>query len=160
MGLFRRNPVVRRRGDGRFDVVLDEPLRDVVDGLLGELDDLLDGGPDDPALRRLSPPAYLDDDEREVEYRLLAGDELRSSRRAAVAAMRTSLGAGVVDEDELWQWLQTLNALRLVVGTRIGIDDDVERGDDVDVDDPLAMLWQVYDLSTWLQHAVVDALDG
>ncbi len=160
MSLFRRNPVVRRRADGRYDVVLAEPLREVVDGLLGELDDLLDGGPDDPALRRLSPPAYLDDDDREVEYQLLAGDELRSSRRAAVDAMRTSLGEGVVGEDELWQWLQTLNALRLVVGTRLGIDDDDGERLEVGPDDPLAPLWQVYELGTWLQHAVVDALDG
>lgn len=159
MPFLRRNQVVRRRSDGRFDLVLPPPLREVLAGLLGELAELLDAGPDDPALRRLNPPAYLDDEDRELEYRLLAGEELRSSRRAAVEAVETSLGRDVVDEDELWQWLQTLNALRLVVGTRLDVDDDGERPT-VDDDDPEAPLWHVYDLTTWLQHSVVDALGG
>jgi hypothetical protein len=155
--VFRRNQVARRRPDDRFDLVLEPRLREVIASLLGELDELIEAGPDDPGLRRLNPPAYLDDPEKDEEYRLLAGDELLTSRRAAIRSVRASLERDVLDEDELWQWLQSLNALRLVVGTRLGIEDeDTPRR--LDQDHPDAPLWSIYDFSTWLQHSVVDAL--
>ncbi len=157
MPVFRRNQVARRRPDDRFDLVLEPRLREVIASLLGELDELIEAGPDDPGLRRLNPPAYLDDPEKDEEYRLLAGDELRTSRRAAIDAVRRSIERDVLDEDELWQWLQSLNALRLVVGTRLGIEDD-DTPRNVDEDDPDAPLWSIYDFTTWLQHSVVDAL--
>ncbi|CAN5805105.1 hypothetical protein BH23ACT2_BH23ACT2_10940 [soil metagenome] len=157
MSIFRRNQVARRRPDDRFDLILEPRLREVISSLLGELDEVLEAGPDDPSLRRLSPPAYLHDPEKDEEYRLLAGDELRTSRRAAIDAVRRSIERDVLDEDELWQWLQSLNALRLVVGTRLGIEDD-DTPRNVDEDDPDAPLWSIYDFTTWLQHSVVDAL--
>lgn len=154
-----RNQVVRRRSDGRYDLVLDPALRETMGSLLGELDELVEAGPDDPGLRRLSPPAYLDDPDKDAEYQLLAGDELRSSRRAAIEAVLGSLEAEVLTEEELWAWLQSLNALRLVVGTRLGIDDDDhDHAIEVDPDDPAAPLWSIYHFGTWLQHSVIGAL--
>jgi len=153
----RKNQVVRPRGDGRFDLVLEAGLRDAIGSLLGELDELVEAGPDDPSLRRLTPPAYLDDADKDAEYQLLAGDELRTSRRATIDAVRSSLGEELLSEDELWAWLQALNALRLVVGTRLGIEDD-EHDHRVDADDPAAPLWSIYDFATWLQHSVIQAL--
>lgn len=156
---FRRNQVVRRRSDGRYDLVLDPHLREAMGSLLGELDELVETGTDDPGLRRLSPPAYLDDPEKDIEYQLLAGDELRSSRRAAIQTVRASLGAETLTEAELWAWIQSLNALRLVVGTRLGIDED-DHSIDVDPDDPEAPLWSIYHFGTWVQHSVIAALQG
>lgn len=156
----RRNQVVRRRGDGRFDLVLEPRLREVIGDLLGELDELVAAGPDDDGLRRLSPPAYLDDPDKDAEYQLLAGDELRTSRQAAIAAVRSSLAADQLGEDELWAWLQSLNALRLVVGTRLGIDDDEAPEPDIGPDHPAAGLWSIYHFATWLQHEVIRALQA
>jgi hypothetical protein len=160
VGLFgsRRNQVVRRRGDGRFDLVLDPEVRATVGALLGELDALLTDDPDDPGLRRLNPPAYLEDAEKDAEYQLLAGDELRTSRREAITAVRASLEQDELGEDDLWGWLQALNALRLVVGTRLDITDDDHGEDDVAPDDPTAPLWAIYHFSTWLQHEVIRGL--
>lgn len=153
----RRNQVARRRADGRFDLVLDARLRETISSLLSELDELIATEPDDPGLRRLQPPAYADDAERDAEYQLLAGDELRTSRREAIDAVRRSLEAEHLGEDELWAWLQSLNALRLVVGTRLDVSED---GHEVDVDpeDPSAPLWSIYQFATWTQHEVVRAL--
>ena len=154
----RRNQVVRRRSDGRYQLVLDQRLRDAVASLLGELDELIESDPDDPGLRRLSPPAYAEDVERDAEYQLLAGDELRTSRHDAISAVRASLAAEHLSEDELWAWLQSLNALRLVVGTRLDIDEDDHQQADVDPADPAAALWSIYQFATWTQHEIIQAL--
>jgi hypothetical protein len=153
-----RNPVVRRRRDGRFDVVLDGAQRRSIALLLGELDELIEAGPDDPGLERLRPPAYLEDADKDAEYQLLAGDELRTSRRRAIAAVVASLEAEVVTDEQLWAWVQSLNALRLVVGTRLGIDDDEADERPLDPDDPAAGLWTIYHFATALQSWVVSAL--
>lgn len=154
----RSNPVVRRRGDGTFDLVLDQQNRDALHSLLGELEDLLELAPDDPSLQRLHPPAYVEDPDRDVAYQILAGDELRTRRRETIDAVRASLLRTELTEDELWSWLQALNALRLVVGTRLDITDDDHRHPRLDPDDPDAPLWEVYDFTTQVQYFVITAL--
>lgn len=156
----RKNQVVRRRPDGGYDLVLEPSLRTVMGSLIGELDELVSGDPGDPSLRRLAPPAYLQDADKDAEYQLLAGDELRTARHEAIEAVQASLAKDVLTEPELWAWLRSLNSLRLVVGTRLGIEDDDHEDQRVGPDDPAAALWSIYDFSTWLQHAVIDALGG
>ncbi|MEO6988420.1 MAG: DUF2017 family protein [Aquihabitans sp.] len=158
MGLFRDpNWVVRPQGNGRFKVVLRADLRGALSNALDELSDLLDD-PDSPVLARLSPPAYLQDPDKDVEYQLLAGEELRTSRRAAIDAVRSMLEQTDVDEDDLWAWLQSLNALRLVLGTLLDISDDDDGGRDVHDDDPAAPIWALYDLATVVQYQVIQAI--
>lgn len=154
----RPNPVVRRQPDGRFALVLDAQNIEALESLLGELDDLLELAPDDPSLGRLHPTAYSEDPDRDLGYQILAGDELRTKRRATIAAVRSSLDRTELTEDELWSWLQALNALRLVVGTRLGIDDDTDHPD-VAPEDPDLPLWDVYEFSTQIQYFVVRALN-
>jgi hypothetical protein len=127
--------------------------------LLRQLSELLDSQPDHPNLVRLRPPAYTDDPEADAAYQLLAGEELRTSRRQSIDAVIESLGRDQLSEDELWSWVQALNGIRLVVGTRLDIRDDdhgpiSRRSTDPD-DRPL---WAVYDFTTLLQHDIVDAL--
>lgn len=154
----RSNPVVRRHGDGRYELVMTRTNRDALLSLLGELEDLMDQAPDDPGVQRLHPPAYHDDPDRDLAYQILAGDELRTSRRATIEAVRVSLGRTELSEDELWQWLRALNALRLVVGTRLDIRDDDHDQVELSPDHPDAGLWEVYDFTTAVQHFVLSAL--
>lgn len=154
----RQNPVVRRQDDGTFLIVLDRRSVDALVSLLGELDDLLETAPDDPSLGRLHPTAYHDDPDRDLEYQILAGDELRTKRRATIDAVRASLEKTQVTEDELWAWLQALNALRLVVGTRLGIDDDLADRPRLPRGHPDEALWEVYEFSTQVQYFVITAL--
>lgn len=153
----RQLPVVRPRPDGRFDLVLPEAHRTTISALLGELDQLIEADPSDPDLRRLSPPAYLDDPERDAAYQLLAGDELRTARRAAIDAVRSSMDRSVLDEDQVWAWLRALNGLRVVVGTKLDITDE-EYDPDLDPDDPEAPLWAIYHFTGVLEHAIIAAL--
>lgn len=153
----RRYPVIRPRPDGRFDLVLHEAHRDALAALLGELDELIEADPTASDLRRLSPPAYLHDVERDAAYQLLAGEELRTARRAAIEVVRSSIERSVLDEDEVWAWLRALNALRLVVGTKLDITDE---DDDpvIGPDHPDAPLWAIYDFTGEVQHAILAAL--
>lgn len=157
--LFRRFSVCRRRPDGRFDLVLTDDQRSSVAALVGQLDELIETDPDDPGLRRLRPPAYLDDAEKNAEYLLLAGDELREARRAAIATVRSSLELTVLSEDQVWSWLRALTALRLVVGTNLGIEDD-EYEPEVPPGHPDEDLWIIYEFTSMLQHALVSALSS
>lgn len=129
--------------------------------LFEDLHGLIEAQPDHPNLLRLRPPAYLDDPDADAAYQLLAGEELRTSHRAAIETMLGALDQDRCSEDDLWRWLQALNALRQVVGTRIGIDHDDFDIDEVDLEDEqVRAMWQVYEFATVLQHDIVDALGG
>jgi hypothetical protein len=79
-------------------------------------------------------------------------------RRATITSVRASLNRSELSEDDLWGWLQALNALRLVVGTRLGIQDDHHDRPPLSGDDPLVALWDVYDFTGQVQYFVVLAL--
>ncbi len=152
---------MQRRPDGAFDLALDDDRREVLVSLLGQLSELLETEPDHPNLTRLSPPAYLDDAEADAAYQLLAGEELRTSHQKAITAVIESLGRDRLTEDELWAWVQSLNSVRLVVGTRLDISEDDHGPTFRAVTDPEdRSLWAVYDFTTMLQHDIVDALSS
>ncbi|HWJ60718.1 MAG TPA: DUF2017 family protein [Acidimicrobiales bacterium] len=161
MAFFRRTPTVKRRADGDFDLTLDADRRDVLVSLLGQLRELLESQPDHPNLTRLHPPAYLDDQDADAAYQLLAGEELRDSQRRSIDAVIESLGRDRLTEDELWAWVQSLNGVRLVVGTRLDITED-DHGPSLRAaaDPEDRSLWVVYDFTTQIQHDVVEALSG
>jgi len=150
--------VIVRRTDGSFAVRLSEDERTLLAGLVDQLDELVDAGPDDPLARRLFPVAYPDDEAREAEYRLLAGEELRSSRRAALEVMRSTTQAAVLTEDQVSAWLQSINALRLVLGTRL----DMQEDDDgtIDPDDPEANARALYHYLSALTDVIVTGLSA
>jgi len=153
--------MVKRRSDGAFDLLLDDERREVLVQLLRQLSELLEVEPDHPNLTRLSPPAYLEDPEADAAYQLLAGEELRTSHQAAIASVIESLGQDQLTEDDLWAWVQSLNGVRLVVGTRLDIQEDDHGPNFRSVMDPDdRALWAVYDFTTALQHDIVDALSA
>ncbi|MFI5754459.1 DUF2017 domain-containing protein [Streptomyces sp. NPDC051569] len=118
--------------------------------------------PADPAVARLFPNAYGDEDDEQREYssefRRFTENDLRSRKREdGIAVVRTldALTAdgedGVVLEltaDDCLHWLGALNDLRLTIGTRLEVTDEDEGGDlyrlpDSDPRKPMVMayLW-------------------
>jgi hypothetical protein len=95
-------------------------LRELLDELEGLLED-----PDDPALRRLFPQAH-DDPESEEQYRSLVRDQLLGGRSKALAVVRDTLGKETLSLDEADAWLRALNDLRLVLGTRLDVTEDMD----------------------------------
>jgi len=144
-------------GDGRVTLQLSDDERRVLANLLPQLADVLDE-PEDPGARRLYPTAYPADAERDAEYHGLMRDELRTSRGTALQTVLDSLEATELDEGQVMAWLQTLNAGRLVLGTRLDIGENEDPAAALDPDNPdapahLAYLW----LSELLEQATVAA---
>ncbi|MER7811434.1 DUF2017 domain-containing protein [Streptomyces sp900116325] len=98
--------------------------------------------PTDPALARLFPEAYGDDDSElraaSAEFRRYTENDLRSRKRDdALAVVRTldAIPAGedggilTLTADECRNWLGALNDLRLTIGTRLDVSDQDEGGE-------------------------------
>jgi Domain of unknown function (DUF2017) len=150
-----RAPIERTRDDD-FRLHLSGDERELLRRLPAELRALLDGEPGDPALRRLFPPAYEDDAEGETEYRRLVHDELLAGRREALRVLEATSGNDRLRNEELHAWLAALNDLRLVLGERLGVSEEVyERR--FDPRDPQAYELAVYGYLSWLQEQVVEA---
>lgn len=121
---------------GTFALHLPAEERALVRQLLDELRGLLTADADDPRLRRLYPTAYPDDPAKEAEFRRMVHEELRASRTAAIAVVESTLDADALDGEQLDQWMQAINAVRLVLGTTLDVsEDDDPWGPDVDDDD-------------------------
>lgn len=155
MGLFdrsRRSPI-RRRSDGTYSVALDPGARQLVGSFAEQLRELL--GTDSDLLGRLFPPPYGDDDERNEGYAVLAGAELMEHRLAALDQVTEHLDATVLDEEQLMAWMRSINDIRLVMGTMLGIEED-HRVPDLDEQDLAA--YSVYEFFGALLDMIVDAL--
>ncbi len=157
MGLFdrRRRRPFSRRDDGRFDVALDPEVRGLVLALVGQVRDLL--STNSPALRRLFPPPYGDDEERNAGYAVLAGAELLESRLAGIADVESTIDAEVLTEEQLESWMRAINDVRLVLGTILGIED--EHGP-VELSEDEVPMFSAYELLGAVLDAVVGALAG
>lgn len=171
----RRRRAIRRTSRG-FVLDLDADEIHLVRRLIGEVRQLVSDAPaDDPKLRRLFPPAYTDDDAGETEYRRLMRDDLVASRVAAIDAVETVLSAGestgevtgasvgpsgttsstgpiVFDMAGLEALATSINSVRLVLGSLLGISDE---DDDPDADVPEVALYQFL---SWLLDGVVEAM--
>jgi hypothetical protein len=148
---------VRRRGVDRYRVKLSKNDRLLLLSLVEQLREQLLMSTDSPGLQRLFPPAYADDPERDAGYQVLTRDELLEGRLAALDVVESTLDEGTVelDRSQLTAWMTTINSLRLVLGTRLDIDEDLP---DIDPDDPEAMAYAVYLFLTELLALIIRAL--
>ncbi len=166
----------RTSGSG-IELRLDRHERLVLAGLLGQLVELIEphpapqhddplarivgiaaeaSAPEDPAVLRLLPDAYRDDDEAAHDFRRFTEHSLRAQKtdraRTAIATLDRADDRDRVSMDraEAEAWLLALNDVRLALGTRLGI---TQEDEDSDADRPA-----VYDWLTWLQSTLIDAL--
>ena len=144
---------------GGWRITLDVEERSLLIRLMGELRELLGGPPDNELVRRLFPTAYPDDDEKEAEYQRLMRDELVASRLAAIDSVTETLSATrddqLLDESQTIAFMQSINAIRLVLGTMLGITDD-DSADDTEVAD--SPEHHLYDFLSWLLEWTVRSL--
>jgi hypothetical protein len=144
----------QRRGDG-VRVSLDRHEQLLLTELLDELEGLLDD-PDDPELRRLFPPAYSEPTDDE-QYRSLVRDQLVSGRAKALATVRATMGSENLDTEQADQWLRALNDMRLVLGTRWDVTEQLDYGK-LDLNEARGRELAVYGYLSWLQEQLVEAL--
>jgi Arc/MetJ family transcription regulator len=147
---------MERAAGGGVELRLGNEERALLMGLAAELQALLDGEPHDPSLRRLFPPAY-DDESDERAYRELAGDSLLDGRREALELLSRTADRERLTAEEADGWLRALNDLRLVLGTRLDVQEDTF-ADDPDLSGPRGQALAVYGYLSWLQEQLVYAL--
>ena len=176
----------RRRRSGGVALALRAQETAVLRGLLTDLDGLLEqaapedddvpadplealvglGGPaaerpTDPALLRLFPDAVPDDDEASAEMRRYTQPGLVQARRERVATVLPTLDGGRagLTGEQARAWLGALNDLRLVLGERLEVGEDLEEQlAALAPDDPRAGAFAVYDWLGWAQESLLRAL--
>jgi hypothetical protein len=144
---------------GSGEEVSDDPLEALVGLPPGAV-----SAPEDPALARLFPDAYGDDDAAAAkEFRRYTESDLRAGKRTAASAALLQLqplldGGGrlLLSRDDADLWLSWLTDIRLVLGTRLGVTDDEQ---DVEPDDPRWEVMHIYSWLGWLQESLLSCLE-
>jgi len=133
--------------------------REVVARLLDELRTVITSTEPEhqPLLRRLFPPAYhlADDAEAEAEFQRLMREELVASRLDAIGrAQELIRSSEPLDDGAARAFVQSLNSVRLVLGTLLDVGEQ-EDLDDIGDDHPMVGEFHLYHfLSYLLEHAV------
>lgn len=153
MGIFRSRRFVRA-GSG-WTVRLGDAERETLRHAVPQLRSLLtDTDPSDERIRRLFPTTYTTDPEKEAEYRRFMRDELVQSKLAALEAFERSADATKLTDAELTGWMQSINSVRLVLGTML----DVSEGEvNIDEADPNANGYLLYGYLSGLLDEIVTA---
>jgi len=168
----------RATSDGvvaEFDAAEAAILRSLVEMILGMIepgstsDDPLERAlgigtstqvPDDPVLARLFPSAYADE-EMAAEFRRYTEAGLRDAKRADAQTMLETVVPGriTLTEEQAQAWLRALNDVRLTLGTRLEVTEEVhEEIARMPEDDPRYAAFVTYDWLTYLQDTLVRAL--
>jgi hypothetical protein len=119
--------------------------------------------PDDPALARLLPDAYPDDPGASGEFRRYTEKDLRAAKIAAAQTVLDTLpeGGGRIrlSQPQAEIWLRAINDIRLALGVRLGITEDMyEEMGRIKPDDPRYTVLAVYDWLSGTQESLVHAL--
>jgi len=118
---------------------------------------------DDPVLARLFPDAYLDDPKAAGDFRRYTEQSLRERKHAAVELVLATLEEPgrerVLSQDEAAAWLGALNDLRLALGTRLEVTEDIEgQYAALTAEDPRLSMFEVYQWVSYLQETLVHCL--
>ena len=146
---------IRRTRQGDFELRIPTEEREILAGLPSRLRELL--GSDDPAVGRLFPPAYENDPVRQAEYENLVRGDLTAQRLRSLEIMDETLRSDRLDEEQLSAWLGALNDLRLVLGTKLDVDEDMDP-DDISDTDEQAPAYALYYYLGWLEEQIVAEL--
>jgi hypothetical protein len=145
---------IEQTAKGEIRLRLPEDEQTLLRGIAASTRALLADG-EDPALRRLFPPAY-DDPELEQEYRELTGGQLAAGRERALQHLEATVDREVLSAQDADLWLRALNDVRLVLGTRLDVTEDLD-WDALSPQDPRAPELALYAYVSWIQEQLVEA---
>lgn len=140
-----------RTPDGGVELRFSPEERALLAAVASDLRAQLEDSFDDPSFRRLFPPAY-EEVEHERAYRDTAGDDLLDGRREALELLAATARNDRLTADEADAWLRALNDLRLVLGTRLDVQEDAL------IDRPQSPELALYGYLSWVQEQLVAAL--
>jgi len=119
--------------------------------------------PEDPALARLLPAAYPDDEEASAEFRRFTDRALRDGKIASATAVIQDLQASnaKIKIRDPHAWLTFLTDARITIGVRIGVSaDNYDELLDLTADDPRSAMFGIYDWLTYVQETLIRAILG
>jgi len=155
-----RGALVKRSRRGGFDLRIPTAEREILGTIPGMLRSLLvDGDAADPALQRLYPKAFTDDEDASAEFHDITHGELLEQRLAAIDTMERTLQFDHVTEDELLAWLAALNDVRLVLGVRLAVTEEATPADFAG-DPETEGAFELYRYLSFLEEYVVEALSA
>jgi Domain of unknown function (DUF2017) len=151
---------VKRSRLGGYVVRLPPAEREV----LGSLPPMLRGmlseqDPEDPAIRRLFPSAFLDDEKAAADFDSVVRDDLMEQRLAAIETLERTVGSDRLSEEELSAWLASVNDLRLVLGVRLAVTEE-STPDEFGGDPETEQAYGLYAYLSYLEEEMVEALAG
>ena len=146
---------IKRRRDGRYAVRLDHRARVVLASVAQQLPPALDAR--DPMTRRLFPPAYpgADQADDEAAYRELVDAALVNHHTDALRTLVETANAEVLSAEELQAWLSAVGSLRLVLGTRLDVCEEMAAPDP---ETPAGAEYALYEFLGELQFLIVEVL--
>lgn len=114
--------------------------------------------PEDPAVLRLFPDGYATPEEA-AEFRRYTEVGLRRAKADSATLVLASLDADpiVLALTDALAWLRTLNDLRLMLGTTLGVSADEDEMASILAADPDR--YAEYEFLGWLQQSLIDQLD-
>jgi hypothetical protein len=151
---------------GTVLVAVLEPIEaDILLELAGEVATLLQSAssrPGDPALARLLPDGYRDDDEAAADFRRYTQGGLVERKVQNAMVLRETLSAAAratgptpiqLDDRAAGAWMRALADMRLSLAARLGITDEESIPSDPDLAD-------LYDWLAFVQDSLVRALEA
>jgi len=109
---------------------------------------------------RLFPVAYQSDKAANAEYEQLTHEELLQSHLASLKLIEEISNNAEVSESILIEIMQGINILRLVLGTRLKIDDEnAESLSEISESHPDHNLWLVFHLLGQTLSTIVDSIN-
>lgn len=117
----------RRNGDGSFSITIPQQERQLLEQLVPQMRELIDDH--DPLAWRLFPNPYPDHEKAADQYAEMIGDDLKERHLAALDTVESTLDAKRLDQDQISAWMSAVNDLRLVIGTRLKVEEETEIDD-------------------------------
>jgi hypothetical protein len=155
VGPFSRRRVRASDAD-HFTIRLDDVERRVLVDVCEQLRHALQQDDVGPALRRLFPVAHVAEPELEAQYQSMVHDDLRTKRLADLEVVISGAEAKGLDREALEQWMTAINAVRLVFGTSLDVDEEGPGA--LDPDDPRTPALVVYHFLGEVLQDIVEAL--
>ncbi len=141
------------KGADRFTVNLGTRERAVVKAVCEDLVGALEDPAAEPLLRRVYPVAHTTDASIDAAYQEMVHSDLVTSRRQALERIIASTDEKDLDRSQLEAWMIGLNTVRLVLGTRLDVSEDMPP--ELEPDDPDIPAWAVYEFLGGVLDAIV-----
>jgi len=144
------------KGSDRFIVNLGQRERQVLQAVCEDLLGALDEPEAQPLLRRVYPVAHVDDAEIDRAYQEMVHSDLVSSRRTALERIIATVEDDEINRETLDTWMIGLNTVRLVLGTRLDVDEGPQP--ELEPDDPDLVAMAVYEFLGGIIETIVRSL--